>query len=425
MKPAKFNWTGRLPAARLTFATAIGAASLIALAATPSHAQTRPFVVIGATVHTMQPGAKPIINGTIVVQHGKITCLAASCVVAAGSQVVKATGGVVVPGLVESVTHAGLEEVSLEPASGDGTIALVRNVAHVRAIDGITMDSRVVHACRKGAVTTLVSRPLGRALISGQSVAFVSRGATVEDALIKPSVAVHAHIGAHASVPKGGLVLARSGQVAALRELLTKAQAVAAGGRGDPDLAKLRREGAIRALVPVVTRQTPLAVHVQKADSIATVLRLAAELKIRVIIVGGAEAHLVARRLASSKTPVILSPAIANPYSFDTLRAVDDNAARLFRAGVQIALSTGSSHNARHLRWAAGWAVASGLPHAAALQAITRAPAEILELGNDTGTLRVGSSATFAVFDGDPLSVRSRIKAVVVRGAVELDPKQR
>jgi imidazolonepropionase-like amidohydrolase len=407
------------------------AATILAMTATASHAQSRPLVVTGATVHTMQSGtkpllnAKPLLNCTIVAHHGKILCMGTDCAVPAGAQVVKAPNAIVLPGLVESVTHAGLEEVSLEPASGDGTIAHVRNVAHVRAIDGITLNSRVVTACRNGAVTTLVARPLGRALISGQSVAFTAHGTTIDDALVKSPVAAHAHVGAHAAVPKGGIVLSRSGQIAGLRQALRDAQAVATASRPDPQLAKLARDGATKALVAVVTGKIPLAVHVNKADSIAAVLRLAAELKIRVVIVGGAEAHLVAHRLAASKTPVILSPAIARPYSFDTLRAVDDNAARLFRAGVQLALSTGSSHNARHLRWAAGWAVASGLPHAEALRAITTTPAQILGLGANVGTLKVGGDATFAVFTGDPLSVRSRIKAVIVRGALVLNPTQR
>ncbi len=408
-------------------ATTLG---LACLATSVAAAEPDTYALVGATVHTMVAGEAPLADATLIVEGGRVRCIAATaagtCTPGKGLKVFALRGGVVLPGMVDAGTRAGLVEISLEPASGDGRVRATRNAAHVRALDGIHMNSRLLDAARRGGVTALVSHPLGHALLSGQSVAFVTRGKTIDDALIEPSVAVHCTIGTRGRGKDKGIAASQSGQVAALRRILDDAKAVAANPRStDPAIAKLRRNPAIRALIPVVQRRRPLAVHAQRADAIAAAVRLAAEVGVRIVIIGGAEAHVVAASLARAKVPVILAPIRARPYSFETLRARDDGAARLHRAGVQLALSTADDHLVRNLRWQAGWAVAAGLPHAVALRAITSDPARILGLPAHIGTLKAGAPASLVAFDADPLSIRSKVALVAVRGVLEVAPKQR
>ncbi len=49
----------------------------------------------------------------------------------------------------------------------------------------------------------------------------------------------------------------------------------------------------------------PVVAHVNQADQIASVVRLKKDLGFRLIIMGGAEAHLVSSLLASADVPVI------------------------------------------------------------------------------------------------------------------------
>lgn len=102
---------------------------------------------------------------------------------------------------------------------------------------------------------------------------------------------------------------------------------------------------------------------------------------------------------------------------FDTTYA---NAAKLDAAGVPFAIaSDGSSFSAtleRNLPYAAGQAVAFGLPWERGLRAITLAPAEILGVADRLGSLDVGKDASFLVADGDPLDVRSSIVAAYLNG---------
>lgn len=325
----------------------------------------------------------------------------------------------------------GLYEVDAEGSSHDGTAARQTNNAAVRALDGVTMASRAMAAARKAGVLAAVVRPQGHALIGGQSVAFRTLGTTVEHALIAASAAVHVHLGQEAKRDEP-LVGSRSGQIAALRAILTQAQRLAAwpatkklppGPEGDR-LARLREDPALLALVPVVARKQPLVVHAHRADDIAAALRVQKEFALQMVIADGAEAHVVADLLAKQSVPVLLQVRV-RPYDFSTQRARDDSAAALVAAGVTVALASGESHNARNLRWEAGYAVTQGLAWQQALDGVTRLPAEILGLPSGTGTLTVGQLAAFAVYDGDPLSLTSHVQLVVLGDSVELAPQQR
>jgi imidazolonepropionase-like amidohydrolase len=68
------------------------------------------------------------------------------------------------------------------------------------------------------------------------------------------------------------------------------------------------------------------------------------------------------------------------------------------------------------MREGAGFAVASGLPYAAALAAITSAPAQIIGLDAKVGTLAPGASADLVIWDGDPLEPASAPVSVLIAG---------
>ena len=134
---------------------------------------------------------------------------------------------------------------------------------------------------------------------------------------------------------------------------------------------------------------------------------------------------IVTARRGAVVTAGLVEPFLAGPVSFDRLGARDDNAALLHAAGVPIALTSGETHNARKLRQAAGNAVRAGLPHEAAIQAITRGPAEAFGLDGRVGTLEAGKAANLVVWSGDPLEIGTRVLSVYVRGReVELRSRQ-
>jgi imidazolonepropionase-like amidohydrolase len=404
------------------------------------------FAVTGATIHSLQPDAPVLQGGVIVVQGGKITCLGVLkplegathplqrkvCTVPAGVVVHGMPGMILIPGLIESLGRLGQVEVDAEEASHDGIAARESNLAHVQAIDGVQVHARAVEAARRGGVTTVVARPMGGALITGQSVAFRTMGDVVDDVLVRNPVAIHVTLGEEAKVDQP-LVGARSGQVALLRTLLERARRIAdadAGKKpkevqGKDSLQRLRDDPGLVALAQVLAHKLPLVVHAMRADDISAALRLREQFGFELVIAGGAEAHVVADRLAAAKVPVLLGPVRQKPYDFSTARATVAAAAILHAAGVTVGLATAETHGARNLRWEAGFAVAAGLPWDVALAGVTRTVAEILHLGPGIGQLREGTLADFAVYDGDPLGLQGHVRFVSAGGVADPAPVQR
>ncbi len=87
----------------------------------------------------------------------------------------------------------------------------------------------------------------------------------------------------------------------------------------------------------------------------------------------------------------------------------------LAERGVRFALSSENASTSS-LWYQAALAIGLGLDRDAALEAVTRVPAEILGLGKEVGSLEVGKLGNVCLFSGDPLSVTSWVEHVVIEG---------
>jgi imidazolonepropionase-like amidohydrolase len=235
----------------------------------------------------------------------------------------------------------------------------------------------------------------------------------------KPRAAMFAVVGSGTLASAGG---SRAGQWVLLRNHLDEARAYHSRQRGTGPRDQLLNRADIEALGPVLEGRMPLAISAQRESDIRQAIRLGQDYRLRVVILGGAEAWRAAPELAAARIPVVLDPMANLPMSFDQLGARLDNAALLHRAGVAIAFTVPGfgihlSYNAGSaLREGAGLAVANGLPYQAALQALTVNPARIWGLADHYGSLAAGQDADIVIWDGDPLEPTSAPTAVFVRG---------
>lgn len=377
--------------------------------------------IVGARVYTGD--GEPIEDGVVLVAGGKIKEVGKALTPPSGADVVDAKGLVVTPGLTEPITQVGLLEIALEPTANDETQSRDRERirAAYRAADAYNPFSAVIPVQRTGGLTSVGVVPTG-SLVSGQSAWADLAGETASDAIAATPLAIHVHLEQGAD-PQGG---SRGAAVRAVREAFDDARAFLknkaawernqsrafSAGRLDLEALALALGGAGKK----PGTKVPVVFHVNRASLILSALAVAKEHDLTPVIAGGAEAWRVRASLAKAKVPVIVHPFVAGPESFDMLAAREDNAALLHAAGVPVAISSGATHNARKLRQAAGNAVRAGLPHTAAVAAVTRVPAEALGMGDRYGTLTAGKVANLVVWSGDPLEPSTRVISVYIRG---------
>lgn len=390
------------------------AAAAAALAAAPAAAQT--IAITGGTVHPVS--GPPIQNGTVIIQNGRITAVGgAGTAIPGGAQRIDATGKVVTPGLIESSTNMALVEVESVGTTNDfrfqdneDQVAAAFNVA-----DGINPRSMVIPVTRIAGVTTVISRPAG-GIISGQGLAFDLIGNNVADMQIRSPIAMFGSVSENEHQAGGGT---RGGLFMRLREVLEDARVWARNPQGY-ERGETREFSVSRldlaALQPVLRGEMPLVVEAHRASDIQTVLRVADEYGLRVIIAGGTEAWMVTEDLVRARVPVLVKVLRNLPESFESLGARYDNAALLRRAGVQVAITTGETYKAFNIRQEAGNAVAYGLPYEEALRAITLYPAQIYGMADRYGTLEAGKVANVVVWSGDPLELLTNVEHVFIRG---------
>lgn len=363
---------------------------------------------------------------TILVQQGRVVALGRNVVIPPNVQIIDGTGKVITAGLVEPHSQIGLEEISavdstIDSSGGEHASGPAFDVQY--AVNG---DSTLLKINLVEGVTHTVTAPTqGDDVFAGLGVGLVLAGDPI---ILRPQLALFGAVTARSAQSVGG----------------SRAEVITHLRRTFQDLKTYRRQRAISgpnytaaygthqkrsyskidmdALARVREEGLPLVLHVDRANEITQVLRLAAEYDFPLIVRGAAEGWKVASELAAAKVPVIIDPMNNLPTSFDRLGARADNAALLHEAGVEVAFSVSDPHNARQLRQLAGNAVANGMNWSAALNAITNVPADIFNL--PVGRIEVGEPAALVLWSGDPLEVTTWAEAVMVNGRW-IDPTSR
>lgn len=389
------------------------------LCAIPAAAET--VAIVNATVMTMGP-AGAVEHGVIIIRDGNVVAIGANIAVPPGARVIDGEGGVVTPGLIQADSTLGAVEVSQVPASSDRATHSARISAGFDISLGLNPDSILIPVARLGGITHAVTTPLHDDR-SGRDLQFAGQAAVIDlaqrpDMVTRPRAAMVLEMGEGGAERAGG---ARGSAIVALKATLADVRHYARNraaydrGHGRPQTLSWVD---LEALVPVVEGRMPLIVRVDRASDIREMIALAREEKLRIIVDGAEEGWRVRDDLAAAGVPVIIDPLADLPRSFAQMGATMENAARLHAAGVVIIIKTGSgvAHRARELRYSAGNAVAWGLPHAAAVAAITVNPARIFGVADRVGTIAPGRAADLIVWSGDPLEPLSQPRAIFVDG---------
>ena len=386
-------------------------------AAASASAQT--IAITGAKVYPVS--SAPIENGTVLIRDGKIVAVGANVTVPADARRIDAAGKWVTPGFVNSVTQLGVSEVGQVGDTRDDRARGRDNVAAAFTVwEGLNSQSVLIAPARREGVTNVAVMPSGNHLVSGQAAMLNLVDGMPSDMVIRAPIAMVAQV----QSPGGAGVGARGELIVRLRELIEDTRAFARN-RAAFERAQTRDFSASRldliAMIPVVEGRLPLLVVADKATDIDAALRIARENNIRIMIGSGAEAWMVADKLAAAKVPVLTGAMNNIPGGFTTLGQIQENSGLLRRAGVQVILignggADTETFNVRNIKQEAGNAIAYGMTWNDALRAVTLTPAEVFGVADRIGSLQAGRDANLVIWNGDPFEFATLPEHVFVRG---------
>lgn len=389
----------------------------IAIAAMQVGAQT--IAITGGKVYPVS--GPPIEGGTVVIVNGRITAVGSGIAIPADAQRIDATGKIVTPGFVNAATELGVQEVGYGAGPTDETAKGKDNIAAAFTVwDGLNPNSVMFAPARKEGITSFIVLPNG-GLVSGQAALLDVVPGTTSDMMIKSPVAMIAEVGD----PQSAGVNARGELIVKLRELLEDTRFFQTH-RDAFDRAQTRNFSASRldlqAMIPVIEGKLPLLIYVDRAADIDAAMRLAREFNLKIMIGSGAEAWMMADKLAAAHIPVLTGAMNNIPGGFASLGQRQESAGLLRKAGVSVALIGNAgggdeeAFNVRNIKQEAGNAVAYGMTWDDALRAVTLTPAEIFGVSDRVGSLQAGREANVVVWSGDPFEFTTRVEHVFVRG---------
>jgi imidazolonepropionase-like amidohydrolase len=354
----------------------------------------------------------PVIpQGTIVLRNGRIAALGPKVAVPSGAHVVDGRGLSAYPGMIEANTRLGLSEISSVRATLDTSEQGDLN-PQLQAAIAVNPHSELIPVTRVNGVTTVLTRPSG-GVIPGQCALIDLAGWTLDEMAVRPRAALQIE---YPPVAEGD---ASKRRLEALRKMLKDAQGYTSPARDSgkrPDLA-------LEALQPYLKGELPVILNVDREADIKAAVGLAEEFKLKYILSGLDEGYKVAEFLKGKEVPCLVGPILDQPAGTgDAYDALYANPAALHKAGVRFGIVSGETANARNLPYHAAMAAAYGLPADAALRAITLAPAQILGIDRDYGSLEVGKAGNLFLATGDPMDARTVVKSVFIRGVpVDMD----
>ena len=382
----------------------------------PAPAQPHPVAITGATIHTVT--GEIIQEGTIVFENGTITALGTNVDIPDNAEHYDAEGKYVYPGLILSYTNMGLTEIGAVGVTSDFNEYGDIN-PNVRAEKAFHPESEHIPVGRSHGVAITITSP-GGSRISGLSAAMMMDGWTWE------GMTLHAPTGLMIDWPTidNNDDEGRK-QIQLIKDAFDDARAYhRARAVSDDHRTDMRWE----AMLPVLEKEIPVVVQANDVRSIQDAITWSESEDIRLIILGGRDAHLMIDQLTAKEIPVIITPVLASParpwQGYDEIYA---HAARLHNAGIQIAIAGGyGSANAMRLRHHAATAAGFGLPRDEAIKSITLYPAERCGLSDRVGSLEEGKDATLIITDEELLDLRSNVEQMFIQGRkIDMADKQK
>lgn len=329
--------------------------------------------------------------------------------------IIDAAGKNVFPGFIDAHSHIGISEERMTTPldqSNEGTNPIM---PAVRAIDAINPMDSAFHNAIAAGITGVMVGPGSANPIGGQFVFIKTHGRRIDDMVVLAPSAIKVAFGENPLTNfgmNGNMPSTRMGIASLIREELYLAKAYFSGG----DSPKVYGMECYRDLFE---GNISLKAHVHRADDIFTAMRIAKEFGLALTLDHCTEGHLIADQIAAAGYPAIVGPSLASRNKKEVGLSDFKTPGILQKAGVTVALTTDHPvSRIQYLPLCAGLAVREGMDEYGAIRAITIDAARICRVDHCLGSIAVGKDADFAVYEGSPLEVMSKVYRTVINGRI-------
>ena len=369
----------------------------------------------------------------VLLSKGKIVAIGKDLPATGDAQRIDVTGKHVYPGFIDAATDIGLTEIGSVRATRDTSEAGQVN-PNARAEVAVNPDSELIPVARANGVLLAVTGPDG-GILSGTSALLQLDGWTWEDMTLRAPVAMELNWPGMSATrawwqreTERDQLRQRDERLRQVKQTFDDARAYmtakenvgAANGTSGGASGASHQDFDARwdAMIPLLRGQIPLAVNANEVQQIQAAVAFAQQEKVKLVIVGGADAPLCADLLKKYDVPVIVTGTQRLPQrrwsGYDDAYALP---AKLEELGIRFCIAgTRSASYARNLPYQAGMAAAFGLDKDDAVKSITLYPAQILGVADRVGSLEPGKDATLIVTTGDPLETPTQVEQAYIQG---------
>ncbi|MCH7903497.1 MAG: amidohydrolase family protein [Armatimonadetes bacterium] len=403
------------------------AALVLALSATGPLQQSGPFelpehrvpktvtngnaLIRNATVLTVTNG--DLESTDVLIRDGKIAEIGRSLSAPSGFVVIDATGKHLMPGIVDTHSHRGID------GTNEGSESIV---AEVRMQDVINPTAKSIwQALASGHTAGLLlhgsANPIG-----GESVVVKYKyNTSVEDFLIPDAprmikFALGENVTRKSSTSNRRFPSTRMGVEAVYRRAFEQARAYRAKQDAGEEVAMDVR---LETLADILAGKVWVHCHSYRADEMLMMVRLSQEFGFKIGAMQHAlEAYKIAPEMAAAGVGAGMF-ADHWGYKIEAYDAIPFNAAICYHAGMTVSINTDGLSGTSALNIDAAKVMRfGGVPANEALKMLTINPASQLGIDHRTGSIEVGKDADLALWDGHPLSVYSKPIMTMIEGVV-------
>jgi imidazolonepropionase-like amidohydrolase len=388
-----------------------------------------PTLIRNATV--FDGNGAELSNADVLMRDGRIVAVGQN-LSAEGATVIDGTGRFVTPGIIDAHSHLGVYPSPSINATSDGNELTQPNTAEVWAEHSVWPHDPGFLRAVAGGITTLHVLPGSGNLFGGRGVTLRPvLGATTVQEMKFPGAPQSLKMacgenparvyGSRNSSPSTGM-----GNVAGYRQAFANAARYARrmeaseNGEGDPPDRDLEME----TLAGVINGDIILQWHCYRADEMANAIQVAHEFDFQIAAFHHAvEAYKIADLLREEE---ICAAMWADWWGFkiEAYDGIRENIAFIDAAGGCAVVHSDSEVGIQRLNQEAAKAMADGrragleITRAQAWTWLSRNPARVLRIDQETGTLEPGRRADVVIWSADPLSSYAVAERVFIDGAV-------